>query len=88
MENSNPSSTVPGGLLAASAIIRSSSASMPLWEQTKIVTHRMNVALFRNTNYVNNKFSLHMDEERLKLVDDTGSDEDKVEDREHLQVQS
>ncbi|KAJ5350438.1 hypothetical protein N7541_008165 [Penicillium brevicompactum] len=34
--------------------------SMPLWEQTKIVTHRMNVALFRNTNYVNNKFSLHI----------------------------
>ncbi|KAJ5483525.1 ABC transporter [Penicillium desertorum] len=33
---------------------------MPLWEQTKIVTHRMNVALFRNTNYVNNKFSLHI----------------------------
>lgn len=29
-----------------------------------------------------------LDEERLKLVDDTGSDEDKVEDREHLQVQS
>ncbi|PYI03052.1 ATP-binding cassette transporter [Aspergillus sclerotiicarbonarius CBS 121057] len=34
--------------------------SMPLWEQTKIVTQRMNVALFRNTNYVNNKFSLHI----------------------------
>jgi ABC-type multidrug transport system permease subunit len=34
--------------------------SMPLWEQTKIVTRRMNVALFRNTNYVNNKFSLHI----------------------------
>ncbi len=29
-----------------------------------------------------------LDEERLKLVDDTRSDEDKVEDREHLQVQS
>ncbi|KAJ5502138.1 CDR ABC transporter [Penicillium fimorum] len=34
--------------------------SMPLWEQTKIVTQRMNVALFRNTNYINNKFSLHI----------------------------
>ncbi|KAL4897880.1 ABC-2 type transporter-domain-containing protein [Aspergillus ambiguus] len=34
--------------------------SMSLWEQTKIVTHRMNVALFRNTNYVNNKFMLHI----------------------------
>ncbi|CAG8891148.1 unnamed protein product [Penicillium egyptiacum] len=34
--------------------------SMPLWEQTKIVTQRMNIALFRNTNYVNNKFSLHI----------------------------
>ncbi|KAJ5140829.1 hypothetical protein N7448_004237 [Penicillium atrosanguineum] len=34
--------------------------SMPLWEQIKIVTQRMNVALFRNTNYVNNKMSLHI----------------------------
>ncbi|PYH45898.1 pleiotropic drug resistance protein, ABC superfamily [Aspergillus saccharolyticus JOP 1030-1] len=34
--------------------------SMPLWEQIKIVTQRMNLALFRNTNYVNNKFSLHI----------------------------
>ncbi|KAK1140842.1 hypothetical protein N8T08_009839 [Aspergillus melleus] len=34
--------------------------SMSLWEQTKIVTNRMNVALYRNTNYVNNKFSLHI----------------------------
>ncbi|KAM0456707.1 hypothetical protein ACHAPV_004973 [Trichoderma viride] len=34
--------------------------SMPMWEQIKIVTQRMNVALFRNTNYVNNKFSLHV----------------------------
>ena len=29
-----------------------------------------------------------LDEEGLKLVDDTGGDEDKVKDREHLQVQS
>ncbi|KAK9357277.1 ABC-2 type transporter-domain-containing protein [Lipomyces starkeyi] len=34
--------------------------AMPLWEQTKIVTHRMNVALFRNTDYVNNKIVLHV----------------------------
>ncbi|KAJ5689632.1 hypothetical protein N7462_004024 [Penicillium macrosclerotiorum] len=34
--------------------------SMPLWEQIKIVTHRMNISLFRNTAYVNNKFSLHI----------------------------
>ncbi|KAL5359861.1 ABC-2 type transporter-domain-containing protein [Aspergillus floccosus] len=34
--------------------------SMSLWEQTKIVTRRMNIALFRNTNYVNNKFMLHI----------------------------
>lgn len=32
----------------------------PLWAQIKIVTHRMNVALFRNTNYVNNKVMLHI----------------------------
>ncbi|RHZ43888.1 uncharacterized protein CDV56_101606 [Aspergillus thermomutatus] len=32
----------------------------PLWEQIKIVTHRMNVALFRNTDYVNNKLMLHV----------------------------
>jgi ABC-type multidrug transport system permease subunit/ABC-type multidrug transport system ATPase subunit len=34
--------------------------AMSLWEQTKIVTHRMNVALFRNTGYANNKFILHI----------------------------
>lgn len=32
----------------------------PLWEQTKIVTQRMNVALYRNTDYVNNKIILHI----------------------------
>ncbi|KAF4968319.1 hypothetical protein FSARC_4264 [Fusarium sarcochroum] len=31
-----------------------------LWEQTKLVTHRMNVALYRNTDYINNKFALHI----------------------------
>ncbi|KAL1962345.1 hypothetical protein VTN77DRAFT_9758 [Rasamsonia byssochlamydoides] len=34
--------------------------AMPLWEQIKIVTHRMNVSLFRNTDYINNKFVLHI----------------------------
>ncbi|KAL1861192.1 hypothetical protein Plec18170_001707 [Paecilomyces lecythidis] len=32
----------------------------PLWEQTKIVTQRMMTALWRNTDYVNNKFALHI----------------------------
>lgn len=34
--------------------------AMPLWEQTKLVTHRMNVALYRNVDYLNNKFMLHI----------------------------
>jgi ABC-type multidrug transport system ATPase subunit len=34
--------------------------AMTLWDQTKIVTNRMNVAMFRNTDYVNNKFMLHI----------------------------
>ncbi|KAH7032172.1 ABC-2 type transporter-domain-containing protein [Macrophomina phaseolina] len=32
----------------------------PMWEQVKLVTHRMNVALFRNTEYLDNKFILHI----------------------------
>lgn len=32
----------------------------PLWEQIRLVTHRMNIALYRNTQYVNNKFMLHL----------------------------
>ncbi|KAK5111516.1 hypothetical protein LTR85_011864 [Meristemomyces frigidus] len=31
-----------------------------LWEQTKLVTARMNTALYRNTDYANNKFALHI----------------------------
>jgi ABC-type multidrug transport system ATPase subunit len=31
-----------------------------LWYQTRIVLRRMNIALFRNTNYVNNKIYLHI----------------------------
>ncbi|KAJ5591454.1 ABC multidrug transporter atrF [Penicillium hispanicum] len=31
-----------------------------LWEQTKLVSARMSTALFRNTDYVNNKFALHI----------------------------
>ena len=30
------------------------------WEQTKIATKRMSIALWRNTDYVNNKFNLHI----------------------------
>ena len=30
------------------------------WTQIKIVTHRMNISLFRNIDYVNNKFVLHV----------------------------
>jgi len=32
----------------------------PLWEQMKLITHRMNISLWRNTNYVNNKLALHI----------------------------
>lgn len=32
----------------------------PLWEQTKIVTSRMNISIYRNTDYVNNKMALHI----------------------------
>jgi len=32
----------------------------PLWEQTKLVTRRMNLSIYRNTDYVNNKFALHV----------------------------
>ncbi|KAF2108384.1 ABC transporter [Lophiotrema nucula] len=31
-----------------------------LWTQTRIVTRRMNIALYRNTDYVNNKLALHI----------------------------
>ncbi|KAF5026954.1 hypothetical protein F66182_984 [Fusarium sp. NRRL 66182] len=32
----------------------------PLWEQITLVTQRMNVALYRNTDYINNKIILHI----------------------------
>lgn len=32
----------------------------PFWTQIKIVTHRMNVSLYRNVDYVNNKMALHI----------------------------
>ncbi|KAG6009234.1 hypothetical protein E4U43_000031, partial [Claviceps pusilla] len=32
----------------------------PMWDQVKMVTHRMNVSLYRNTEYVNNKLVLHI----------------------------
>ncbi|KAH6898033.1 putative ABC transporter [Thelonectria olida] len=31
-----------------------------MWTQVKLVTHRMNVSLFRNTEYVDNKFAMHI----------------------------
>ncbi|KAF4973175.1 hypothetical protein FZEAL_9392 [Fusarium zealandicum] len=31
-----------------------------MWEQVKLVTHRMNMSLYRNTDYVNNKIILHI----------------------------
>ncbi|EHY55704.1 hypothetical protein HRR83_007920 [Exophiala dermatitidis] len=34
--------------------------AMPLWSQIKIVTHRLNLALYRNVDYTNNKFALHI----------------------------
>lgn len=34
--------------------------AVPLWPQVRIVTWRMTVALFRNTQYVNNKLILHI----------------------------
>ncbi len=34
--------------------------ALPLWEQIRLVTNRMNIALYRNIDYVNNKFALHI----------------------------
>lgn len=34
--------------------------AMPLWQQIKIVTKRMSLALYRNTDYTNNKIALHI----------------------------
>jgi hypothetical protein len=34
--------------------------AMPLWQQTKLVTQRMNVSIWRNTDYINNKLALHV----------------------------
>ncbi|KAF6827841.1 ABC multidrug transporter [Colletotrichum plurivorum] len=34
--------------------------ALGLWDQIVIVTHRMNVSLYRNVDYVNNKFALHI----------------------------
>ncbi|KAL3448186.1 ABC-2 type transporter-domain-containing protein [Aspergillus insuetus] len=34
--------------------------AMPLWQQTMIVTKRTCVAVYRNTDYVNNKLALHI----------------------------
>lgn len=32
----------------------------PIWTQVKLVTHRMNVSLYRDTEYVNNKVIMHI----------------------------
>lgn len=34
--------------------------AMPMWDQIKLVTTRMNVSLYRNTDYINNKMALHI----------------------------
>lgn len=34
--------------------------AIPLWEQIKLVTHRMNVSLYRNNDYTTNKVALHV----------------------------
>lgn len=34
--------------------------AMPLWDQVKLVTQRMNVSIYRNTDYINNKIALHI----------------------------
>lgn len=34
--------------------------AQPLWTQIKLVMKHMNIALFRNTGYINNKFILHV----------------------------
>ncbi|KAJ5654867.1 ABC multidrug transporter [Penicillium lividum] len=34
--------------------------ALSLWDQIKIVTHRMNISLYRNTDYINNKAILHI----------------------------
>ncbi|KAG9232537.1 putative Brefeldin A resistance protein [Amylocarpus encephaloides] len=34
--------------------------AMPMWQQIKLVTKRMNVSIWRNTDYINNKNALHI----------------------------
>ncbi|KAJ5771732.1 hypothetical protein N7520_002261 [Penicillium odoratum] len=31
-----------------------------MWTQVKLVTHRMNISLYRNTEYIDNKFAMHI----------------------------
>ncbi|KAH6959784.1 ABC-2 type transporter-domain-containing protein [Ilyonectria sp. MPI-CAGE-AT-0026] len=50
-----------------------------MWEQVKLVTQRMNTALYRNTDYVNNKFALHINTALFNgftfwMIDDSVSD--------------
>ncbi|CCG84810.1 protein of unknown function [Taphrina deformans PYCC 5710] len=34
--------------------------ALSLWDQCRLVTQRMNISLYRNTDYVNNKIALHV----------------------------
>ncbi len=34
--------------------------AMPLWDQCKLVSSRMNLSIWRNTDYINNKLALHV----------------------------
>lgn len=34
--------------------------AVDLWTQIRVVTHRMNLSLYRNIDYLNNKFALHI----------------------------
>ena len=55
----------------------------PLWEQTKLVTQRMNIALYRNVDYTNNKFALHIGSALFNgfsfwMIGDTVADQQQV----------
>ncbi|KAJ5619237.1 hypothetical protein N7510_003221 [Penicillium lagena] len=50
-----------------------------LWDQCKLVTHRMNISLYRDTDYLNNKFMLHITTSLFNgftfwMIGDTASD--------------
>jgi hypothetical protein len=47
----------------------------PMWTQIKLVTQRMNVSLYRNTEYVNNKIITHI---LLALCYEPGTKQDNA----------